>query len=213
VERRTSTRSSSSALPAKGDPMDRSDRELSQVADEELVDRFVRGDEPAFTELMQRHEDRVFAMAVRITGDRSDALDATQEAFISLYRRAASFRGESSFTTWLCRIALNAAYDVVRKRRPVQEASDDLVEEDIGAEGVEGQVGMRSDIADALAQLPAEYREAVAMHDLADISYQDIAAATGVSLGTVKSRISRGRGRLAELLEPSYRAGTSKEQT
>jgi RNA polymerase sigma-70 factor (ECF subfamily) len=190
------------------------DQGFTGIADEELLRRFVDGDESAFTELMRRHEDRVFAMTVRITGDRSDALDATQEAFISLYRRAASFRGESAFSTWLCRIALNAAYDVVRKRRPTPEARHGALEDTgPGSGGMEDRVGMRSDIAEALAQLPPEYREAVAMHDLADISYEDIATATGVSLGTVKSRISRGRKRLAEQLEPTYRAETSKDQT
>ena len=108
---------------------------------------------------------------------------------------------------------MNAGYDIVRKRRPAQEAREDIVETELESEGPEDQIGMQSDIAEALAQLPSEYRDAVAMHDLADISYKDIAAATGVGLGTVKSRISRGRRLLAELLEPSYRSRTSKEQT
>jgi RNA polymerase sigma-70 factor (ECF subfamily) len=194
--------------------MDRFDREIGQAPDEDLLRRFVDGDEDAFSELMRRHEDRVFAAAYRITGDRSEALDATQEAFISLFKGAKSFRGDAAFSTWLYRIGMNAAYDVVRKRRPTVEAHPDLAQEtgSSGAIAMEEAAGIRSDVAGALAALPAEYREAVVMHDLGGIPYEEIATLTKVSLGTVKSRISRGRRRLAELLEPSYRPDTSKDQ-
>jgi RNA polymerase sigma-70 factor, ECF subfamily len=194
--------------------MDRFDGELTEASDEILVARFVAGDEASFSELVRRHEDKIFALAYRITGDRAEALDATQEAFISLFRRAGSFRGESAFSTWLYRIGMNAAYDALRRRRPTLEARPDI-DEELGSSShsaMEEVAGIRSDIAGALAQLPPEYREAVVMHDLADISYDEIATLTKVSLGTVKSRISRGRRRLAELLEPSYRPQTSKDQ-
>jgi RNA polymerase sigma-70 factor, ECF subfamily len=189
------------------------DEDVRTASDEDLVRLFVEGQESAFTEIMRRHEDRVFAMAFRITGDRADALDAAQEAFISFFKRAASFRGESALSTWLYRIAMNAAYDVVRKRRPTAESREDLLEAPPEGPGMEEGVGMRSDIAHALAMLPAEYRDAVVMHDLGGIPYEEIANITQVSLGTVKSRISRGRRRVAELLEPSYRARTSKDQS
>lgn len=187
--------------------------ELGQTRDEDLLRRFVSGEEAAFSELMRRYEDRMFAMAYRITGDRSDALDATQEAFVSLFRRAASFRGDSAFSTWLYRIGMNAAYDIVRRRRP----SEPLPDKDTGTalsmrRSMEEAAGIRSDVASALALLPEEYREAVVLHDLADVPYDEVAKLTQVSLGTVKSRISRGRRRLAELLEPSYRPEASKEQ-
>jgi RNA polymerase sigma-70 factor (ECF subfamily) len=194
--------------------MDRFDTEIGHASDEALLRRFVGGEDAAFSELMRRHEDRVFAMAFRITGDRSEALDATQEAFIALFRRAGSFRGHSAFSTWLYRIGMNAAYDVVRKRRPTVEADPDLTQDiaSSGATDMEEAAGIRSDVAGALAALPPAYREAVVMHDLGGISYEDIATLTKVSLGTVKSRISRGRRALAELLEPSYRPETSKDQ-
>jgi RNA polymerase sigma-70 factor, ECF subfamily len=189
------------------------DGDIGAASDEELLQWFVEGQEAAFAELMRRHEDRMFAMAFRITGDRADAFDATQEAFISFFRRAGSFRGESALSTWLYRIGMNAAYDVVRKRRPAPELRDDLLEApSSGPSAMENGVAMRSDIADALARLPAEYRDAVALHDLGGIPYEEIARLTNAGLGTVKSRISRGRRRLAELLEPSYRAETSKDQ-
>jgi RNA polymerase sigma-70 factor (ECF subfamily) len=186
--------------------------ELGGTADEELLRRFVRGEEAAFSELMRRHEDRMFALAYRITGDRSDALDATQEAFVSLFRRAASFRGDSAFSTWLYRIGMNAAYDVVRRRHPAESLPEKEPPTPASRLSMEEAAGTRSDVANALRRLPEEYREAVVLHDLADIPYDEIARLTDVSLGTVKSRISRGRRRLAELLEPSYRRDASKEQ-
>jgi RNA polymerase sigma-70 factor (ECF subfamily) len=93
------------------------------------------------------------------------------------------------------------------------EPRDDLLEDVSSGFVMEEGVGLRSDIGQALALLSPEYRDAVAMHDLGDISYEDIAQITNVSLGTVKSRISRGRRRLAELLEPTYRPEASKEQS
>jgi RNA polymerase sigma-70 factor (ECF subfamily) len=194
--------------------MDRFDGELGPASDEDLLRRFTKGEEAAFSELVRRHEDKIFALAYRITGDRAEALDATQETFISLFRRAGSFRGESAFATWLYRIGINAAYDALRRRRPTLEMHADRDEElrSSSASAMEEVAGIRSDIAGALAQLPLEYREAVVMHDLGDIPYEEIATLTKVSLGTVKSRISRGRRRLAELLEPSYRPETSKDQ-
>jgi RNA polymerase sigma-70 factor, ECF subfamily len=211
-------RSSSPVLRPEDPPaaaMIRSDEPIDKASDDDLVQRFVAdGEERAFAELMRRHENRVFAMAFRITGDRADALDAAQEAFISFFRRASSFRGESALSTWLYRIAMNAAYDVVRKRRPTPEPRQDLLEAPPDAvTGMEDEVAMRSDITGALALLSPEYRYAVVMHDLGGLPYEEIATITEVSLGTVKSRISRGRRRLAELLEPSYRAGTSKDQS
>jgi RNA polymerase sigma-70 factor, ECF subfamily len=192
--------------------VDRFERGLS---DEDLVESFVKGDEGAFAELMKRHEDRIFVMAYRITGDRGDALDATQEAFVSLFRKARSFRGDSAFGTWFYRIGMNASYDVLRRRRRAPEPREEIEPEQsaFGATTMEEAIGMRSEIGTALARLPRDYREAVVMHDLGGISYDEIANITGVSLGTVKSRISRGRKRLAELLEPSYGTGTSKGQS
>ncbi|MFN2490723.1 MAG: RNA polymerase sigma factor [Actinomycetota bacterium] len=183
--------------------------------DEELLARFVGGDESAFTELMQRHEDRIFGVALRITGDRGDALDATQEAFISLFRRAESFRGGSEFATWLYRIGINAARDQVRKRRrgPTLEAEPDEAGDPSPGAPVDETSVARIDLARALATLPEDYREAVVMHDLGGIPYEEIARISGVALGTVKSRISRGRRLLAERLEHPRATRTSNETT
>lgn len=188
-------------------------RETGKLSDEELLSRFLAGNEDAFTELMRRHEDRVFALAMRMTGNRADALDATQETFIQAFRKAARFRGDSAFGTWLWRIGINACNDVLRKRKraPVPE-EEPPEEQSVGdSTAIDESVVTRLELRDALAELSDDYREAVAMHDLGGIPYEEIAQLTGVSIGTVKSRISRGRKRLAHLLEQGSTPRTSKD--
>ncbi|MFN2586607.1 MAG: RNA polymerase sigma factor [Actinomycetota bacterium] len=182
-------------------------------ADEELLRRAAARDEGAFTELVRRHEDRVFGIAVRMTRDRADALDATQDTFVAVYRQAGTFRGDAAFTTWLYRVAVNATRDLLRKRRRAPEPVDEVPERGVPsgeAGNPEDTVSLRLDLARALAELPDEYREAVLMHDLGAIPYEEIAKITGAALGTVKSRISRGRRRLAALMEQPAGTGTSK---
>ena len=177
------------------------DPEVSPVteADSLLVRRFVHGDNAAFDELMRRHEDRIFALAYRMTGNRADALDATQEAFVAAFRNARSFKGTAAFSTWLYRIGINACTDLLRRKKRLVPTEDI----DPGAARVRGEedISMHVDIAAALARLKPDHREAVILHDVGGHPYEDIAALMGVAVGTVKSRISRGRKKLAELLE------------
>lgn len=184
-------------------------------SDEDLLRSFVAGNEGAFTELMHRHEDRIFTLAYRMTGDRSDALDATQDTFVTAFRQASSFRFDSAFGTWLYRVGINSCHDLLRKRkRWVLRSEDDGPEEpDTTSPGVEDSVTTRLDLTRALAQLPEEYREAVVMHDIGGVPYEEIARITDARIGTVKSRISRGRRRLAELLEQPAPPTGSKETT
>lgn len=173
------------------------------------------GSDAAFSALMRRHEQRVFALALRITGNRSDALDATQEAFIAAFRRARSFRGEAAYGTWLYRIAVNACKDLLRKKGRLPSPTEDeavLAHLNTAAPAADRAIA-RVDIARALAALQEDYREAVVMHDLGGVPYEEIAKITQTNIGTVKSRISRGRARLAELLEQSDQAWASKEVT
>lgn len=162
---------------------------------------------------MRRHEDRIFGLALRMTGDRADALDATQDAFISAFRQAAKFRGESSFGTWLYRIAINATRDLLRKKRRLPEPMADPSDRADGAERrMEDAVGDRLDLGRALHDVPEEYREAVMLHDLGGIPYEEIARLADVPIGTVKSRISRGRRLLAKALEQAAETEASKEE-
>ena len=184
------------------------------VGDNELLQRALEGDNEAFSTLLGRHEDRIFALALRMTGSRADALDATQDAFILAFRRASSFRGEAAFSTWLYRIAINACKDFLRKRarESANVSTDETHEEADRHTPVDEEVALRLDVARALGELSDDYREAVVMYDIGGVPYEEIAASTSVPVGTVKSRISRGRRQLAELLEHRRRPDPSKEQ-
>lgn len=161
---------------------------------------------------MRRHEDKIFGLAFRMTGNRYDALDATQEAFISAFRNAKKFKGNSAFSTWLYRIAINACTDLLRRRQR-QVPVEDVDTGQTSSRAVDEDVPLRLDLQRALAELGPDHREAVLMHDVGGYPYEDIAALTGVELGTVKSRISRGRKKLAEILEQRDPRQPSKETT
>lgn len=164
---------------------------------------------------MKKHEDKIFGLALRMLGNRSDALDATQDAFIAAYRQAGSFRGDAAVGTWLYRIGANACKDLLRKRkRWITQDNETLEPLQVDtAPSTESSVTNRLVIRDALKELPDEYREAVVLHDLGGITYEEIARITETNIGTVKSRISRGRRRLAELLEHPAGPEPSKEVT
>jgi RNA polymerase sigma-70 factor (ECF subfamily) len=184
-----------------------------EPSDESLLHAFRGGDHQAFTTLVRRHEDRMFALALRMTGSRADALDATQEAFVTMFRKASSFRGESAFGTWLYRIGINACHDLLRQRARRDEKEGDRPDvEDERLPRIDEAIALRIDLARALAELSEEYREAVVMHDLGGIPYEEIARLTGAAVGTVKSRISRGRRRLAELMEQASDSQASKDR-
>ena len=170
-------------------------------SDEALVAAFVAGDQAAFTQLVERHSRRVYAICLRYFGNPTDAEDAAQEAFLALYRRASTFTGASQFSTWMYRVATNACNDLARKRarRPqttAQDVSEILPdEEDLLARR---ELGM--ELSSALARLEAEYREPILLHDVVGLPYQDIADRLGLPVGTVKSRIHRGHAKLAAAL-------------
>jgi RNA polymerase sigma-70 factor, ECF subfamily len=187
--------------------------DLDSLGDEALLADFLGGSQAAYQTLMRRHEDRIFALAFRMTGDRSDALEATQDTFITAFRRAESFRGDSAFGTWLYRIGINACRDLLRKRKRLPEPMADPTESvhsTAGSPRMDDAVALRIDLARALAELPEEYREAVTLHDLGGIPYDEIAAIARVPIGTIKSRISRGRRLLAARLEQAPDPDASK---
>src|SRR5918999_3142180 len=100
----------------------------AEQRDEDLLRAFLEGDPSSFDELMRRHEQRIFALALRLTGDRADALDATQDAFIVAFRRAETFRGDAAFSTWLYRIGINACNDLLRKKRKQETLDPETVD-------------------------------------------------------------------------------------
>jgi RNA polymerase sigma-70 factor (ECF subfamily) len=179
------------------------------VDDASLAAAAAAGDRPALETLLERYADRVHAICRRIVVNSEDALDATQEALIAITRGIGRFDGRSAFTTWLYRVATNAALDELRRRsrRPVPlDATLDL-ESPSG----EGAVDARLDVDRALAEVPEEFRTAVVLRDLADLDYPEIAAVLGVPLGTVKSRIARGRRALR--IELGNQSAASERRT
>lgn len=175
--------------------------------DAELLERFHRGDERSFEELMRRHEDRIFAVCLRTLGNREDALDATQETFLTLYRKSRTFRGRSSLATWLYRVAVNVCYDRLRKgRRHPTVPLDDLTEPaDTDTAAAFDTAELRPDVERALAELPPSFRIAVTLFDLEDLPLDEISQILDIPVGTVKSRIYRGRRLLADALR-NFRA-------
>ncbi|PDW04277.1 sigma-70 family RNA polymerase sigma factor [Candidatus Viridilinea mediisalina] len=195
------------------------------MANEEihLVTASQQGDVEAFNQLVRLYEVRVYNLCYRMLGDTDAAADVTQDSFISAYRNLHRFRG-GVFRAWLFRIATNACYDVlrVRKRRPSIPFSAFAGPDDDGpafdrpdeAEAPD-EVALRHELAAAieagLEQLPADQRIVVILSDIQGLAYDEIAQVTESNLGTVKSRLSRGRARLrailraGELLPPQFR--------
>jgi RNA polymerase sigma-70 factor, ECF subfamily len=184
---------------------------LDDLSDEELLASYLDGKEAAYGILMRRHEDRIFSLALRMVGNRPDALDATQDTFVLAFRRASSFRGESSFGTWLYRIGINACRDLLRSRARLPEPQAEP-EPTGNTPAIDHDVVERLAISRALASLPEEYGRAVALHDLGGVPYEEISKMETVPIGTVKSRISRGRRMLATALEQHASLKPSKER-
>jgi len=179
----------------------------TQPPDEELLRRHVEGNHEAFGTLFSRHRDRLWAVALRTLGDPEEAADALQDAMISAFRRAGSFRGDSAVTTWLHRIVVNACLDRIRRRsaRPTVAAGD----EDSLDMLVRGGTDLNDPLSDhdaaldvdaALRMLPYEQRAALVLVDMLGYTVQDAADVLGISVGTIKSRCARGRARLAPYL-------------
>ncbi len=180
--------------------------------DAELLAAHVAGDAEAFGELFGRHRDRLWAVALRTMGNPEDAADGLQDGLVAAYRRAGSFRGEAAVTTWLHRVVVNACLDRLRamKVRRADALPDDLddyagrgalVTAD-GADPAEESVAAerRRLVLEALATLPAEQRAALVLVDMEGYSIAEVAVMLECAEGTIKSRCSRGRVRLAGLL-------------
>lgn len=170
--------------------------------DAKLLARVADGDHEAFTEIMQANEDRVFSVCLRIMGSRDQAMDATQETFLTAFRKAGQFKGASTFGTWVYRIAVNTCYDMLRKqkRRPSDPLPEHVDPADHGAQAEVESAALRPEIREALATLPPEFRSAVVLSDIEGMSLPETAQVLGVPVGTVKSRVFRGRRLLAQQL-------------
>jgi RNA polymerase sigma-70 factor, ECF subfamily len=181
----------------------------SRAEDRALLAAHVSGDPDAFAQLVRRHRDRLWSVALRTTGDREDASDALQDALISAYRGAGSYRGEAAVTTWLHRIVVNASLDALRRR--AVRRSVPLSDEDTRLADPTDTLGDRETslvVTQALDTLSPDQRAAIVLVDLQGHSVEEAARILDCATGTVKSRCSRGRARLAPLLRPTFGAGT-----
>jgi RNA polymerase sigma-70 factor (ECF subfamily) len=178
-----------------------------EPTDVDLLRAHVDGDPQAFNDLVRRHRDRLWAVALRTIGDREEAADAVQDALLSAHRGAARFRGDSAVTTWLHRIVVNACLDRIRRRqaRPTVPLPDGRHADDGGAGGPEPAAPVQDHdtalvVRAALAALPVEQRAALVLVDVQGYPVIEAAEILGVAEGTIKSRCARGRARMAVAL-------------
>ncbi|WP_374986799.1 RNA polymerase sigma factor SigM [Streptomyces fradiae] len=179
----------------------------ADAPDDVLLARHVAGDPDAFGELVRRHRDRLWAVALRTLGDREEAADAVQDALVSAFRAAHTFRGHSAVTTWLHRITVNACLDrarktVSRRTSPVNDTDrlEQLLEPHESAEAPAERHDLHRQLLSALSTLPPDQRAALVLVDMQGYAVAEAADVLGVPVGTVKSRCARGRARLAPLL-------------
>ena len=182
--------------------------------EEQLVARIKAGDETAFARLMEENQKMVFNVALRYTRNYDDASDVSQEAFIKAYRSIDSFKGESKLSTWLYLITVNVCLDFARKNRLHMQSIQDMAAENEDGEPFELPIPdttydpgalaekkeLRETILSAVDSLPAASREIVVMRDINGMSYNEIAEALHIELGTVRSRLARARIRLRNKL-------------
>ncbi|MBC6449205.1 MULTISPECIES: RNA polymerase sigma factor SigM [Actinokineospora] len=171
-------------------------------SDADLIAAHAAGDPRAFSELVHRHRDRLWAVALRTLRDPEEAADALQEAFISAFRAAGSFRAESQVTTWLHRIVVNACLDRVRRRqaRPTVPLPETGPGEPVSPRDAMSDRETSLVVRTALAELSEEQRVPIVLVDVEGYSVAETAKMLGIAEGTVKSRCARGRAKLAKVL-------------
>ncbi len=174
----------------------------AEFTDSELLSRHAAGDTGAFAELVRRHRDRLWAVALRTLGDPEDAADAVQDALVSAYRAAGSFRGDAAVTTWLHRVVVNACLDRIRRRtaRPTVPLADEVADTQADPSDDIADSELRAELIAALRTLPAEQRAALVLVDMQGYPVDEAARILDVPAGTVKSRCARARAKLAPLL-------------
>ena len=189
---------------------------MAGADDRELVSRAQSGDRSALDELLRRHYDRIYAICRRIAGNDADAADAAQEALMAIVRGLERFDGRAAFSTWSYRVATNACLDELRrrKRRPTPTDVDEHADwstqtADVEAGEFDDRMVEREAMSTALAELPEDFREPVVLRDCAGLDYAEISQTLGIPPGTVRSRIARGRAKLAEILESGNQNGSS----
>jgi len=174
--------------------------------EEKLISRAAKGDASAFNELLGIHEKRMYAVCLRMCANHEDAQDCLQESMLRIFRSISSFKGQSSFSTWVYRVTMNTCLDELRKKKNRQTTSlDGLLDsgwspsDDFDTPEHHTIAGeAKSAIRSAISELPDDMRSAVVLRDIEGFSYEEISGMLGINVGTIKSRISRGREKLRE---------------
>jgi RNA polymerase sigma-70 factor (ECF subfamily) len=200
------------------DPVRQSGNEFNEA---EAIERAKVGDAQAFQALYDKHKRRVYSLCLRMTANTAEAEDLTQEAFLQLYRKIATFRGESAFSTWLHRLSVNVVLMHLRKKSlPVvsleetTQGEDDTPKKDFGAEdlALAGSID-RLQLQRAVDDLPPGYRTIFVLHDVEGYEHNEIATIVGCSIGNSKSQLHKARMKLRDLLKlnRAEKAGKSEQ--
>ncbi|HUO16515.1 MAG TPA: sigma-70 family RNA polymerase sigma factor [Verrucomicrobiae bacterium] len=194
-------------------------RQASGFNEADAIERAKQGDAEAFQALYDRHKRRVYSLCLRMTANTAEAEDLTQEAFLQLYRKIATFRGESAFSTWLHRLSVNVVLMHLRKKSlPVvsleettQAGEEDTPKKDFGAEdlALAGSID-RLQLQKAVEDLPPGYRTIFVLHDIEGYEHNEIAAMVGCSVGNSKSQLHKARMKLRDMLKMSRAAKAEK---
>jgi RNA polymerase sigma-70 factor, ECF subfamily len=173
--------------------------------DRHLIDLFNRDPKPAFKSIVEKYQDRIFNLCVYMLRDREDARDAAQDVFLKAFRSLGEFKQEASLYTWLYRICVNTCLDYKKKSRP-ESLEDESFVEDMPSTSPSPEQQYQSKeigqaIQKALQKLPTDLRATIVLKEIEELSYEEIAKTLGISMGTVKSRISRAREELRRLLQ------------
>ena len=177
-------------------------KEGGGVDERKLIQRAKQGDTYAFEQLIHEHRVGAFNLAFRMLGNRDDADDAAQDAMVKVFKSIGSFREQSKFSTWVYRLTYNVCIDIMRKQKPgtTTELDERLVDKSPTPEEELEHNERQKQIKAAIAALTPDYRSAIVLRDVNGHSYDEIAQILGCSVGTVKSRINRGRLKLKEIL-------------
>lgn len=188
-----------------------------------LIERAKSGDVESFETLIRNHQTYAYNIAYRMVGNEEDAKDAAQEALIKVFKNLESFKGDSAFSTWLYRIVMNTCKDLLRKRKPNEISIDKGYETDNGEVQMEiednsndpvtmyEQQEVRVTIETALNELPDSYKSVVVLREIQGLSYDEISEIEDIPVGTVRSRINRGRRILREILKDKLRTQAAYE--
>jgi RNA polymerase sigma-70 factor, ECF subfamily len=211
IQHKDSYAASDSIAAGKGNLTDRRQQKIHELSEADAIERAKQGDAEAFEALYDRHKRRVYSLCLRMTANTAEAEDLTQEAFLQLYRKIATFRGESAFSTWLHRLSVNVVLMHLRKKGlPVVSleettqggGEEDTPKKDFGAEDVAlaGSID-RLQLQKAVDSLPPGYRTIFVLHDVQGYEHNEIAGIVGCSIGNSKSQLHKARMKLRDLLK------------